>query len=249
MHWAVKAAVVGASISAMTAMAHADGRIRVTDASGVYNGTDGSGGAFVVERLVSFHANQQNAGYVGQRFGEQGLGATHFHTFCVEVGEFISFGGTYYAEVSKSAKAGGSGDADPSGTDSGTTTASEDYLSYVTAKIFREFRDNGTFGGAITGGLDSAETTAIQQAIWYSEGEIGSVSGTALAVYNWANANHGNSLWNVRVLRLWDSFNSTTGEYSGNRQDLLTLIPLPTAGGLACAGFLMLGVRVRSRTT
>lgn len=238
--------VVGIStVALMAGSVLANGQIQLSDATGFYDGTDGTGGAFRVSRL---------SGYVGERFGEQGLNSSTFHSFCIEVGELVSFGGIYYAEISTSAKAGGAGFADPSGSDSGVSDATQDFLSFTTAKIYSEFRNNGNFGGVGTfadGYNTSQESTDIQQAIWYSEGEVtwGSITANAQAIFTWASANHGGTLGNVRVLRLWDNYDPMTGVYSGNRQDLLTLIPLPTAGGLALAGLFGMGVSIRSRRT
>jgi hypothetical protein len=245
----MKSTMIMASLvlAAAAGAAQAGGSIWAQDSSGIYNGTNPTGGAFVMNRIN---------GYVGERLGEQGLTSSQFHTFCIEVGEHIRLGGSqgqnnnvYYAEIATSAKNGGAGFANPSGpgTEPGTSTSSEDFLSYTTAKIYSEFRNNGTFGNFTAAQVNTSTfTSSIQQAIWYSEGEValGSISADALTIFNWASANHGGTLGNVRVLRLWETF--TNGEYGGNSQDQLTLIPLPTGAALGLAGLSVLAIRRRA---
>jgi hypothetical protein len=249
------------TVAATAGTALADGRIWASDGSGRFNGANGSGGAFVMNRIGTAGANgfnnaQVNAGYVGSRLGEQGLAAGAFHTFCIERNESIELGSSnatanrYYAQISDSAKGGGFTNNDPSNTNFRSNGTGEDVISFTTAKIYSEFRNNGNFGGigAITDGqLTDGQNlvSAIQDAIWYSEGELNTVSGTALAIFNWAAANHGNTLGDVRVLNLWTNFDPNTGTYSGNGQDQLVLIPLPSASALAGVGLLVLAARRR----
>lgn len=214
----------------ITSSALADGRATITDATSAYNGSDGNGGAFTVTRATPGANGDYNGKYGDNRVSGDGRVSDSFLSFCIEVGDTLGFGSTYYTQISTSALR-------DSGVGSGNTNP--DDLSGVTAKIYREFRsfvsdassatiDPGTaFGGLLGSSLDSNETTAIQQAIWYTENEIGSISGTALSIYNWAVANSDGALHGVRVLRLWDNYNASTGVYSGSHQDLLTIIPLP----------------------
>lgn len=200
------------------------GHVKMTDATGYLNGTDGSGGAFIVNR---------DSGDVG-RLGDLGLTAStgtygngSFYTFCLERTEHISFGATYYTQISGGAVNGGY---------SGQTSTNYDPVSNETAALYRTFRSGGSFGGTI-GTIDqSAETTALQVAIWYFEGEwfdLGNgnplaLSAQAQELVNWATAN-ATGLGGVRVLTLWTNYNASTGTYSGNSQDMLTIIPLPPA--------------------
>lgn len=236
-------------IAALASQAFASANITVNDGSGSYNGTDGTGGAFAI---------QVNSGYAGARLGEQGLGATQFHTFCIERSEFLSFGGVYNVSISDSAKLGGNSisPTNGSGTFSGprNNVGSEDVLSFTTAAIYREFRNNGNYGGAgSVAGTGAAFTTGIQWAIWRAESELSNAEWTALAGSNptehahavailaWAASQPevvNSTLGNVRVLNVYTLQNT-------NSQDLLTLIPLPGATGLAMAG--MLGLTVRRR--
>lgn len=217
-------------------VALADGRVTVTDATGAYNGTDGSGGAFTVTYNASFHANQANAGYNGRygdnrRLGDGRDSSTSFLTFCIEENEHLTFGNDYYTQIEKSAVNGGIGGPNP------------DFISARTALLYLEFRamisdensgtvvPGGRFNGSLGPSLSTAETTAIQHAIWASENErsYAGLSTLAQSLYDWADANNNGALNGVRVLRLWNSHSLVSGAYSGNRQDLLTIVPLPPA--------------------
>ncbi|MCX5689385.1 MAG: hypothetical protein NTV94_06285 [Planctomycetota bacterium] len=246
-----------AALAAVAGMAMADGRVTITDAqptTSPYNGTDGSGGAFTVTMAAAGSPNNYNA-YGNGIYGDnlyagdgRGTGSTSFLSFCLEYQDHLNFGGTYYTEISTSAY----DDTAP------TSTPNPDTLDARTAAIYREFRKitdgtastAGLFGGALGSTLTQAGTTAIQQAIWFSEGEIGSISGAALAVYNWGVANESQGVGSVRVLRLWDNYNAQTGVYSGSHQDLLTMIPLPPsayAGMGTLAGMLGLAAARRRK--
>lgn len=257
----IRTGLVVFAVAATAGTALADGRIWAQDATGRYNGASDSGGAFVMNRIGTagsngFNAAQVNAGYVGSRLGEQGLAAGAFHTFCIERNENIELANTngsanrYYAQISDSAKGGGISNNDPSNSNRRTNGVGEDVISFTTAKIYTEFRNNGNFGGigsVLAGTVADGQNfvTAIQEALWYSEGELNAVTGTALAIFNWAAANHGNTLGDVRVLNLWTNFDPATGTYSGNGQDQLVLIPLPSASALAGVGLLVLAGRRR----
>jgi hypothetical protein len=203
-------------------LAMADGQVRLADATGKYQ-SPGSGGAFVMNVLN---------GYGGET-GGLGLAAPCFYTFCVERTSYMSFGVTYYGELATSSS-------------TGTSTTP---LSPITAKLYSEFRSGGNFGGVgsfAAGYTSPTQSDAIQDAIWYAQGQLGAISGDALALYNWASANNNGSITGVRVLRLWSSF--VNGVYSGNAQDQLTLfqdplimIPLPPASyaGLGTLGCLL----------
>lgn len=242
-------AIAAICVAAVAGSAFADGRVTITDGTNAYNGSDGSGGAFTVTRATPGANGDYNGVYGGNRVSGDGRVADSFLSFCLEIGDTLGFGATYYTEISTSAKRDGS---------TGSGNPNPDPLSAVTAKIYSEFRSfvsnagsstvnpGSAFGGLLGSSLDSGETTAIQQAIWYTENELGSISGTALSIYNWALANNNGSLNGVRVLRLWDNYNASNGAYSGSHQDLLTMIPLPPSAyagmgtliGLAGVGYI-----------
>jgi len=223
------------AVAGLAANAMADGRIRINDATGAYNGSDGSGGAFTISRHAGspFANGDYNGTYGGNRISGDGRGNTSFLSFCLERNENIGFGGEYYTEIATSAAAGGLGGA----------SGGVDPLSSTTQKLYREFRNladsndanvstTGRFNGHLSNplSLTGTDVTAIQNAIWFSEGELNSISGAALLIYNWANL--GTTIVpgseDVRVLRLWTNWNASSG-YSGFAQDQLTLIPLPPA--------------------
>ena len=241
-----------AALAAVSGLAMADGRVTITDGTGPYNGSDGSGGAFIVTKAAN-GSNQNAAGnglYGNNLFAGdgRGTGSTSFLSFCLEKQDNLGFGATYFTQISTSTY----------DTAAPVNLPNPDALDARTAAIYREFRKitdgtastAGLFGGALGATLSSAGTTAIQNAIWYSEGEIASVSGAALAIYNWGVANQGQGIGTVRVLRLWNTYNAQTGQYSGSHQDLLTMIPLPPsayAGMGTLAGMLGLAVARRRK--
>jgi hypothetical protein len=238
------------TVAGLSSAAFADGRVTMTDATGFYDGTDGSGGAFTATNA----GPSANGNYIGQT-GGNGTGGSSFLTFCIELNEEFSFGQTLYGHISTGAVSGDSG-IDPSNP-ANSTTGGFDPISPVTAKIYQEFRSGGNFGGASTlasladGYNSSAETTAIQNAIWYSEGEksAADAGADAMAIWNWANNQHPTSIGNVRVLQLWTTWDAVNG-YSGNSQDQLILIPLPpaaTAGTAMLVGVLGLGYARRRK--
>lgn len=254
------------AVAAFSGAASANGRVRVEDASGYYNGSNGSGGAFTVISLPGYTSSPLD-GYNGitgdnedvarntqtRTFNPQtgnnvtdGQAATFgnsFLSFCLERQDHLAFGSRYYTDIQTSAYDAVAPQGDPN----------PDAISGTTAKIYREFRSGGNFGG-VTGNTTSTnmgngyntsdETTAIQAAIWYEEGELNNgfadETGTgglnlsnavwllASRIHAWAAANNDGGLHGVRVLRLWTSV-SANGNYSGSTQDLLTLVPLPPA--------------------
>ena len=233
------AAVIAFSAAAGSAMG---GYIRFgTDpasTSGRYNGTDGSGGAFVItNKGVGYNGLYGDNRTVGDLTTDNSAAANpnlrlvdsgveqSFLSFCIERNEYISNGAYYWTEISTTARFGGTGGG----------TGGEDQLSGRTALLYNHFRNIGTdgvvpgtlFGGAIADGTwDAGDSSALQLAIWASEDEaqISSLAGLSLALYNWANLNNDGGLHGVRVLRLW-----TNENLSGPSQDQLTLIQLPPA--------------------
>ncbi|MBS0197411.1 MAG: hypothetical protein JSR77_11700 [Planctomycetes bacterium] len=244
----VPQAVVALLAAACASSAFADGRVTITDCTlpdgnNVYNGTDGAGGAFVVTRATPGANGDYNGAYGGNLLANdgRGTGSDSFLSFCIEYQDHLSFNTTYYTQISDSAY----------DTSAPVNLPNPDPISGTTAKIYSEFRSiaNGTastvglFNGLLGSSLSRAETTAIQQAIWYSEQEINfnDMSQLAKDIFNWAAANNDGGLHGVRVLRLWDTYNAQTGEYSGSHQDVLTCIPLPPsayAGMSTFAGIL-----------
>lgn len=242
------------TVAALAGAALGDGRVTIRDGTGVYNGSDGTGGAFQVWRATPGANGDYNGVYGGNLLNGdgRGTGSDSFLSFCLERQDNLSFNTTYFTEISTSAF-----DAAPP-----TNLPNPDPISGTTAHIYREFRKianggatagtTGLFGGLFLGTLSGTETTAIQHAIWYSEQEMAwsDLSTLAQNVYNWAAANNDGSLRGVRALRLWSNYNAQTGQYSGSHQDLLTCIPLPPAayaGMGTFAGIFMLAALRRRK--
>jgi hypothetical protein len=239
-----RAAIGAASCLAVSGTALADGHIKTTDATGIYNGTDGTGGAFIVSQDSGDNGLLGGLGLSATTGGEYGRGS--FYSFCIERNEDLHFGAQYYTQIAKSAMYGG--------VSGGSGNPSVDPLSSETAVLYRTFRDGGSYGGTV-GTIDSsAETTALQWAIWYSEGELawGDINAQAQELYTWAHAwaldpDNAGQLCGVRVLRLWDS--NANGVFSGAHQDLLTVVPLPPAAyaSMATLGAMGLFAVIRRR--
>lgn len=88
-------------------------------------------------------------------------------------------------------------------------------------------------GGTNPNGLDATEQA---QVLTWVQAALDATDG------GWMNTS-------IRVLNLFIDNNSNGIYDTGDtlRQSMLTMIPLPTAGGLACAGLLAMGARVRRR--
>lgn len=231
--------------AALAGTARADGTVRMNNGAANYN-------SFTATGLT---------GYVGENSGPGSTGSS-FQTFCLQANEYFTPNNIYTGVISTYTLAEGNSNYDPSGPTAPTTGTGRDYLSSTTALLYSSFRSGGTFGGNAPS-TSSALTTALQLAIWYSEGELNNGTTTyanfasytgnsaAVAMFNWANANKDGSLYNVRVLQLFNS-NGT------NAQDQLTIlspaqlsfVPLPPgayAGMGTLAGVIGIGYVRRRR--
>jgi len=157
--------------------------------------------------------------------------ATSFQTFCIETSEFFNPGATYNATISGNAMYGGQ---PPNG----------DPISIGTAWLYSQFAagtlanydfNNNGVGRTVSAG-------ALQDAIWWLEGEAGDPGAgntfrqAVIAAYvNAAAAMVGaNGAFGVRALNLWDV---NTGAVV---QDQLVIVPEPTtmiAGALLLLPF------------
>lgn len=162
-----------------------------------------------------------------------------FDTFCIETNEYFNPGSLYYiGSITEKAILNAS---DASKGYQGPPV-NGDPLDSKTAYLFYKF-STGTLTGYTMG--DAASANALQQAIWFIEQEIsGPLSGKALAFYNDAVTNAGTSLWGVSVLNMYGSYNSTTGQYSDPKQDMLTV---PEPGILALLGIALSAVGLAAR--
>lgn len=195
------------------------GTVRISDG----DAGSGSGGQFKIDQATDFAGLFDSTG-------------DSFQTFCVERNETISLGGTYEFEISTSAINGGVGGPSP------------DPLGSETAYLYTQFRE-GLLDGIVAGYSynDDASANALQDAIWYLEEELalGSLGALALDLVDAANDAVTSGAWvgigRIRILRL---FNVGPG---GNKQDQLTMIPLPAPVGMAIVGLVGVGIAFSRR--
>ncbi len=125
-------------------------------------------------------------------------------TFCLERDETLTYGTKYRVELSTIAQLGG------------VNTKLGDPLDSMTAYLFTNFH-HGTNGG------NAWNTADLQEAIWYIEEELPSnhtLSSGAQTLYTLAANNANGSLYDVRVMNLFDA----NGKHA---QSLLTVVPEP----------------------
>jgi hypothetical protein len=196
------------------------GTLKLKDSYG-----SGPGGEFsVIDFTPAIHAVSQ-----------LGAGVPHlansadFQTFCVEKDEFINFDVTYYWKVSGAAEDGGIGGPSP------------DPLSPETGYLFAQFW-KGTLSSYFDNSLNRVTmANELQEAIWYLEQEITSVSGQAATWVTEAQNSGWTDTGQVRVLNLYSSYNA--GVYSGNKQDqLVMVVPTPTGVGAGAGVLVALGI-------
>ena len=159
-----------------------------------------------------------------------------FQTFCLETDEYLSYGSTYYFAVNTQAVNGGVGGGSP------------DPLSSQAAWLYNEFTlgDSGSLDYDFdnSSGQRNSDAGALQNAIWFLEDELATVSGKALTYKNLAiNDGWTDDIGDIRVLNLYK-----TSDLSGNVQDVLAkvtpaAVPAPgalllSAVGTMCAGYL-----------
>lgn len=133
-------------------------------------------------------------------------------TFCLETKEYLSIGGIYYVTLSDAAVKGGQAVSDP--------------LDDQSKRIYNYWLD--------TLAHTATNADAVQNALWYQEGEGGSS--------NYLNSIAGSAA-NVKVMNLW-----TGAPYQGYAQDLLVRVPVPGAVLLGVLGMGVAGLRLRRRT-
>jgi hypothetical protein len=183
----------------------------------VYTGTGGTYAGYYSGAINLYETNQ--------------TGATSdyaFQTFCVEFNEHIYVGTpTYVSAIGNAALAGGPGYSLPAG----------DPLNAETQWLYYNFiagtlDDAGYLSGFAYGNADSYN--ALQQAIWYYEGEINLANANPLAT-SFINAAIGKSAaGTVQVMNL------LSGPGGDRRQDLLIVTPEPLS--LLLLGFGLMGV-------
>ncbi len=227
-----------------------------TNYNGIGNETNRGGG---------FQVRANTGGYIGQTGAQTFTGtgavgainsANSFITFCLERTEFLASGnGPYGVQIST---AGPAGQAPRVYGGAGGASGGYDSLSEATALLYSTFRRGGNIG---TGGgvrVDTdAETSALQLAIWFLEGEVpfatigasnygvdAAMRTQAQDFVTWATQTAvSGQFYGVAVLNLTNSNGSPA-------QSLLTIVPLPPAAfaGLGTlAGVIGLGYIRRRR--
>lgn len=147
-----------------------------------------------------------------------------FQTFCIEKNEYFIPGLTYNYSISSGAKNGGL-----SGAINGI-----DNISIGTAWLYSQFR-NGLIPGY--GGLNhQTEATALQNAIWFLEGELGvnrptGLTGTYLSLADSAIGGditrNSDGAYDVVALNIVD-------KYGNRQQDQLAIYSVPDTGTSMC---------------
>src|SRR4030042_1674410 len=148
--------------------------------------------------------------------GVAAINGTSFQTFCLESNETVSIGGTYDYVVNTGAVQGGVG---------GHTAPEFDPLSPLTAYMYAGFI-NGTLVGYDYGLGRTGSARALQDALWFSEGEV-DVIGLGATFYTQALDANPTGIGGGRVLNLFQ--NGT------HRQDQI-FMQAPEPSTLALAG-------------
>jgi hypothetical protein len=153
-----------------------------------------------------------------------------FNTFCIERTEYVSMGTTYYYTESNMAIGGGNFDSDGNGGNGG------DLISQATKNIYLWYRQGQIDAKLGNLGLTTTQIAdAVQESIWLEEESYtvvwsphaATLQGLAIA------AGPVNGSQNVRAMNVWANSDGT-----GNQQDMLTMIPLPSGAALASVGLL-----------
>lgn len=150
-------------------------------------------------------------------------GGVFFETFCLEKNEYFNYGQAYNVTIDTYADAGGiSGQV-----------GSVDPLDERTAYLYYAFI-TGTLTGydyANTLNLRQTQGLALQNAIWFLEGETNTLDSVeAINFFNFSAGGIGQGIGNVRVANLYDDSGAKV-------QSQIIAIPTPGAlAGLAMAG-------------
>lgn len=241
------AIIVTAGLIAMPALADFSGNpdpVHLSRVSGYYQG---NGGEFTIQ------PQQRMDVIVG---GVSDINDSSWQTFCIERSEHVTPPATYYADINTFSIGGGVSGQDGFNDTIGSAT---DSLDPRTAYLYQNFR-NGTLDRSYNytpGSGRRNHAGALQNAIWYIEGEVNNINGLAAEYYNEAveateigsligNGNtDGVPTWvglgNVRVMNMWGNIARTIF-----RQDQLVLVPAPGAALLATIGLAAAWIRRRT---
>lgn len=175
---------------------------------------------------------------------------TSFQTFCLEKDELI--GPLPHMIEQTIVNWDGTNSYAVAGGISGQTGPEGDPIDIKTAYLYSQFATGQLSNydyptaGTMPGDDRDTDAQALQNAIWYIEGEIGigdapgvALSGKALAWYNEALANAVQKDYGVRALNLYDNSTLTA------RQDMLYYVPVPGAVILGILGLSVAGIKLR----
>jgi hypothetical protein len=194
-------------VALIASPAFAVSTVTITTVNGYYGGT--GGGEFTVTPSAELS-------WVLAFYDSSARGDNTFESFCMEVGESISRDIAYDAFLNKVVITGGVG---PGG----------DPLSIGSAWLYHEFQNGTLTDYEYTPGTGrAASAAALQDTIWWLEGEISDPGNTFsnLVVSQFGSAANAmadnNGAFPVAVLNLY----LPTGEYA---QDIIVCIPAPGA--------------------
>ena len=165
-----------------------------------------------------------NAVLSGVGFSPIGLTESgSFETFCLEVPENYQPGTSYLVTIDSAADGGGAGGQ----------VGMTDPLDERTAYLYSMFISGGLAQYDYSNGLGERKNDAgaLQEAIWFLENEIGSVTSAKAAFFlTVADLGIGMGIGNARVANLYDNA-------GGKHQSMILVIPTPGAfAALAFAG-------------
>lgn len=239
MRQLIKSALLVAAVCVGAGPVMADyyaGRCYWNRISGYYAG---SGGEFTISNDGGPTLNLSTSAYSTLTKNKSG-NPPSFQTFCVEGGEYVDQPMDVW--VSTTAAAGGPGShaiwgsMQSSGGDDLDPRTAFLYTKFATGTLQTYYYD-ATYNGGNVYTSRSAAADALQQAIWYIEGEGGSLNAFVTMANNaiasggeWENRGIGD----VRVLNMY----TTAGALA---QDQLYLIPAPGAVLLGLLGFSLIG--------
>jgi hypothetical protein len=203
----------------------------------------GNGGEFTLYDYTSGSLLLSNDAYASTTKGKYGSHTESFQTFCLEEDEYTHHPANVFVSLSYV-------DGSVPGSHAwrgGNNTNLGDDLDARTAYLYYQFA-KGTLSNYIyiAGSGRSASAGALQDAIWWIEGEGGSMPGGQAGDWideaaNAVNTGAWSGIGNVRVLQM--VYENTTDGLGVYRQDYLYVAPVPAPAavllgmfGLAVAG-------------